>query len=66
MPSPNINLAVPFFMVNDMETSLQFYNMWVVCFSDPEGYKLDFESLTDVPEETNYNEWKKTINKPNR
>jgi len=29
-------------------------NMWVVCFSDPDGYNLDFESPTDVPEETTY------------
>jgi lactoylglutathione lyase len=27
-------------------------NMWVVCFTDPDGYRLDFESQTDVPEET--------------
>jgi lactoylglutathione lyase len=29
-------------------------NMWVVCIVDPDGYKLDFESPTDVPEETQY------------
>jgi lactoylglutathione lyase len=34
-------------------------NMWVVCFNDPDGYKLDFESPTDVPEETNYSDWVK-------
>lgn len=33
--------------------------MWVVCFADPDGYKLDFESFTDVPEETTYSEWVK-------
>ena len=32
-------------------------NMWVVCFEDPDGFKLDFESPTDVPEETMYSEW---------
>lgn len=32
-------------------------NMWVVAFSDPDGYRLDFESNTDVPEETKYSEW---------
>jgi lactoylglutathione lyase len=32
-------------------------NMWVVCFPDPDGYRLDFESPTDVPEETKYSEW---------
>jgi len=138
--SPNIRLAVPFFMVRDMEASLNFYtgklgfkitnqwtprgkiewcwlqrdevsimlqesrnaekfdlegphgkgvsicfqcvdalalyheftaqgieirdpfvgnNMWVVNFPDPDGYKLDFESPTDVPEETKYSEWVK-------
>jgi len=135
---PNIGLAVPFFMVRDMEASLDFYinklgfkitnqwtprgkiewcwlqrdavalmlqeprdkdkfdqqgpkgtgistcfqcrdalalyheftakgvaiedpfvgnNMWVVCFADPDGYKLDFESPTDVEEETTYSDW---------
>jgi predicted enzyme related to lactoylglutathione lyase len=28
--------------------------MWVVPFSDPDGYRFDFESPTDVPEETEY------------
>jgi lactoylglutathione lyase len=134
--SPNIRLAVPFFMVRDMEASLRFYidqlgfiktkewtprgkiewcwlereqvsimlqesrepkfedgpkgngvsicfqcvdalalyheftekgvaikepfvgnNLWVVAFKDPDGYNLDFESPTDVPEETRYSEW---------
>jgi catechol 2,3-dioxygenase-like lactoylglutathione lyase family enzyme len=32
-------------------------NMWVVAFPDPDGYRLDFESTTDVPEETKYSEW---------
>ena len=31
--------------------------MWVVAFADPDGYRLDFESPTDVPEETTYSEW---------
>jgi hypothetical protein len=31
--------------------------MWVVAFPDPDGYRLDFESPTDVPEETMYSEW---------
>ena len=138
--APNIRLAVPFFMVRDMEASLDFYtgklgftitnqwtpcgkiewcwlqreavslmlqeprdrdkfdqqgpkgtgvsicfqctdalalyheftakgvavnepfvgnNMWVVCFTDPDGYKLDFESSTDVEEETVYSDWVK-------
>jgi hypothetical protein len=33
--------------------------MWVVGFADPDGYRLDFESPTDVPEETKYSEWVK-------
>jgi lactoylglutathione lyase len=28
--------------------------MWVTILTDPDGYKLDFESPTDVPEETDY------------
>jgi len=27
-------------------------NMWVTSFTDPDGYRLDFESPTDVPEDT--------------
>jgi lactoylglutathione lyase len=27
-------------------------NMWVVSFADPDGYRVDFESPTDAPEET--------------
>jgi lactoylglutathione lyase len=30
--------------------------MWVTILTDPDGYKLDFESPTDVPEETEYTE----------
>jgi lactoylglutathione lyase len=32
-------------------------SMWVTCFSDPDGYKLDFESMTDVSEETKLSEF---------
>lgn len=35
-------------------------SMWVTCFSDPDGYKLDFESMTDVPEETKLSEFEAT------
>ncbi|MCX7358939.1 MAG: VOC family protein [Alphaproteobacteria bacterium] len=28
--------------------------LWVVSFHDPDGYKIDFESPTDVPEDTEY------------
>ena len=31
--------------------------MWVVGLSDPDGYQIYFESLTDVPEETMYSDW---------
>ena len=27
---------------------------WVTSMTDPDGYRLEFESLTDVPEETEY------------
>lgn len=33
--------------------------MWVVQVKDPDGYKISFESFTDVLEETKYSEWKK-------
>lgn len=29
-------------------------NLWVASFTDPDGYRLDFESPTDVPEDTVY------------
>ncbi len=32
-------------------------HMWIVILSDPDGYKLDFESPTDAPEETTLSEW---------
>ena len=32
--------------------------MWVVGLEDPDGYRLYFESYTDVPEETVYSEWR--------
>lgn len=30
--------------------------MWVTSLSDPDGYRIEFESLTDVPEDTQYSE----------
>lgn len=39
-------------------------NMWIVCFTDPDGYRLDFESRTDAPEETKYSDWIKTNKTP--
>jgi hypothetical protein len=32
--------------------------MWNTGLSDPDGYRLEFESDTDVPEGTRYSEWK--------
>jgi lactoylglutathione lyase len=32
-------------------------NMWVTVVKDPDGYTLDFESATDVPEDTKFSEW---------
>jgi lactoylglutathione lyase len=29
-------------------------NLWVVSYVDPDGYRVDFESRTDVPEETEF------------
>jgi lactoylglutathione lyase len=47
------------FMAKGVEISEPFVgnNLWVVAFPDPDGYRLDFESPTDVPEETTYSEW---------
>ena len=33
--------------------------LWVTGVKDPDGYRLDFESPTDVPEETKLSEWKR-------
>jgi len=38
-------------------------NMWVVGLKDPDGYKIEFESPTDVPEETKFSEWKSAQNR---
>jgi lactoylglutathione lyase len=32
-------------------------NMWITVIKDPDGYTLDFESATDVPEDTKLSEW---------
>lgn len=31
--------------------------LWVTSLADPDGYRLDFESPTDVAEETTYAQW---------
>ena len=41
---PNVKQAVPF--VGN--------GMWVTSLSDPDGYRIDFESYTDAPEETEF------------
>lgn len=54
-PNPgNVRQAVPFFLVTSMDASLRYYvdNMWVTSLTDPDGYRLDFESMTDAPEES--------------
>ena len=33
--------------------------LWVVAVDDPDGYRLEFESPTDAPEETTYADWVK-------
>jgi len=33
--------------------------MWVTVLNDPDGYKLDFESVTDMPEDTKLSEVEK-------
>ncbi len=35
--------------------------MWVTIIADPDGYKLDFESSTDVPEETLFSAWERGL-----
>ncbi len=47
------------FKLKEVEINEPFVgnNMWVVGIADPDGYRLDFESPTDVPEETKYSEW---------
>ena len=34
-------------------------SMWVTCLADPDGYCLEFASLTDTPEETKLSELQK-------
>jgi hypothetical protein len=37
------------------------FSIRVIELSDPDGYKLAFESYTDVPEETRYADWKDSL-----
>lgn len=34
--------------------------LWEIMITDPDGFRLFFESPTDVPEETKYSDWVKT------
>ena len=38
------------------ETPFVGNHLWVTSFTDPDGYRLDFESPTDVPEDTVYSD----------
>lgn len=46
------------FISRGIEASKPFVGngMWVTSLTDPNGYRLDFESYTDVPEETEYSD----------
>jgi lactoylglutathione lyase len=41
-------------------------NMWVTILSDPDGYKLDFESPTDAPEEITLSQWESGLGRRGR
>ena len=47
------------FKARDLDASRPFVGngMWVTSLTDPDGYRLEFESLTDVPEDTDYQEF---------
>jgi catechol 2,3-dioxygenase-like lactoylglutathione lyase family enzyme len=40
----------------DASTPFVGNGMWVTSLTDPDGYRIEFESYTDVPEETEYSE----------
>jgi len=46
------------FLSREIEAKEPFVgnSMWVTVLSDPDGYKLDFESPTDLPEDTKLSE----------
>jgi len=67
----NVRQAVPFFNVTDIEASLHRdlisrgvaaerpfvgNGLWVTSVRDPDGYRLEFKSPTDLPEETVFSE----------
>lgn len=49
------------FLQKGLKPSVPFVGnkMWVTSLQDPDGYRLDFESSTDAPEETQYSNWTK-------
>ena len=46
------------FTSRGIQASIPFVGnaMWVTIVTDPDGYKLDFQNPTDVPEETEYSQ----------
>ncbi len=46
------------FICDDAPASRPFVGngMWVTSLADPDGYRLEFESLTEVPEDTQLSE----------
>ena len=46
------------FRSRDIEAKEPFVgnSMWVTSLRDPDGYRVEFESMTDVPEETKLSE----------
>jgi hypothetical protein len=52
---------IPLFKVRDMRAATWHYALWVGALKDPDGYRLEFASPTDVPEETTYSAWKKKL-----
>jgi len=51
------------FMLNSLQPTEPFVgnNLWVTAVTDPDGFRLSFHSPTDVPEETTYTEWQKSL-----
>ena len=49
-PAANVKQAVPLFAVSNIDASVRY--MRVTSQTDPDGYRLEFERRTDVPEET--------------
>jgi catechol 2,3-dioxygenase-like lactoylglutathione lyase family enzyme len=38
--------------------------LWVTSLIDPDGYRVDFESPTDAPEDTTLSEWRAAVGAP--